>query len=56
MTGLPHMTPGIGKKTDAHLNLTRSLAEVWAVEDATYAKRPLPVQRLPYAGKDRANA
>lgn len=40
-------TNGIGQPCTSHLNLTRSLADVWA-EEAEAAKRPVHVPRRPY--------
>lgn len=37
---------GIGQKTAAHLNLTRTLADVWAADDVRKARRRA------YAGHD----
>lgn len=47
-------TNGIGRKTTAHLNLTRSLADVWFNPKPEAPKAPLivPPQRPPYAGYD----
>lgn len=49
-------TNGIGRKTTAHLNLTRSLADVWYWDKPEPPKAPvyLPPQRPPYAGYDPA--
>lgn len=42
-------TNGIGKTTTAHLNLTRSLADVWGLNKPVVHEP----RKVPYAGYDR---
>lgn len=60
-------TNGIGKTTTAHLNLTRTLADIDAEQARQRQKKPEPVtnprqapyaprsqsKKIPYAGKDK---
>ena len=62
-------TPGVGIRTTAHLNLTRSLADVWwwplaphkylpPVEPRprVYAKREPTAAKIPYAGIEKVRS
>lgn len=64
MTSLSHsegkgraiVTNGKGKRTTSHLNLTRTLADVWAADPTYRPPAPRPARqigsRFPFAGYD----